>query len=222
MNSALGYGFNVLAFVVGACVYFAEARRRRMHLPRMTEVALFGAVLGVVAAAFGQWIYNSLSSHALDASGGRTIVGGVLGGWLGVEIAKRRIGIREATGPLWALALPAGESVGRLGCWFHGCCYGRVCTLPWAVEQHGAMRHPTQFYLSLAAFASLGILWWLKDRVDVFALSLLLWSLSRIVIEPLRESSVQTPWVVLSICFLVAVYAIVRLVRSCRTQLSPL
>lgn len=33
-------------------------------------------------------------------------------------------------------------SVGRLGCFFVGCCYGKYCSLPWAIEG----RHPTQLY----------------------------------------------------------------------------
>ncbi|MEQ1821489.1 MAG: prolipoprotein diacylglyceryl transferase family protein [Fimbriimonadaceae bacterium] len=209
MNTALGVGFNVLAFTVGALVYFWEARRRNMNLSKMREVAMLGALIGVVAASVGQWGYAVFSgSHSVG--GGRTIVAGVLGGWLGVEIAKRRLGIRESTGPLWALALPAGEAIGRIGCWFHGCCYGKVCSLPWAING----RHPTQFYLSIAAMASFGLIWWLKDRVDVFALSLLLWSIGRIIIEPLRESSTPTPWLVPSICVVVATYATIRLVRS--------
>jgi prolipoprotein diacylglyceryltransferase len=47
--------------------------------------------------------------------GGKTIVGGLLGGWLGVEIAKRISGIRQRTGDLFALPLCVGIAVGRLG-----------------------------------------------------------------------------------------------------------
>lgn len=213
MNTALGVGFNILAFAVGAYVYFWEARRRKMNLSKMREVAMLGALIGVIAASLGQWGYAYLSNNPAGG-GGRTIVAGVLGGWLGVEISKRRLGIRDSTGPLWALALPAGEAIGRIGCWFHGCCYGKICSLPWAINE----RHPSQFYLSLAAVASFGLIWWMKDRVDVFALSLLLWSVGRIIIEPLRESSTPTPWLVPGICFLVAIYAIVRMVKSWKNQ----
>lgn len=33
-------------------------------------------------------------------------------------------------------------ALGRLGCFFEGCCFGRFCSLPWAVQ----LRHPTQLY----------------------------------------------------------------------------
>lgn len=35
-------------------------------------------------------------------------------------------------------------ALGRLGCFFEGCCYGKFCDLPWAINQ----RHPTQLYMS--------------------------------------------------------------------------
>lgn len=220
MNPVLGYLFNALAFAVGALVYFSEAKRRKMDLSRTREVALMGVLVGVLAASIGQWSYGIFAFGSGSESGGRTILAGVLGGWLGVEIAKRRLGIKESTGVLWAVALPAGEAVGRIGCWFHGCCYGRVCTLPWAVHQHDAWRQPTQFYLSAAAAITFVIVWTLRDRTDIFALSLLLWSISRIIIEPLRESSVATPWLVPAICTGIAVYAANRLLKYGKTARS--
>lgn len=222
-NTALGMLFNMLAFVVGGSVYFYEARRRNLNRSRTTEVALAGALIGVVLSAASQWAYAFIA-HGHDnpvANGGRTILGGVIGGWIGVELWKRKLGIKESTGALWALALPAGEAVGRIGCWFHGCCYGKVCTLPWAVYQHDALRHPTQFYLSIASIVTFAILWWQKDKTDIFALSLLLWSLSRMVIEPLRESSTSTPWLVPAICAGVALYAAIRLAKSWKPALIP-
>lgn len=45
--------------------------------------------------------------------------------------------------PLIAL----GAGWGRLGCFFAGCCFGSVCTFPWAVQfQDSFLRHPTQLY----------------------------------------------------------------------------
>jgi len=209
---ALGYAFNALAFAVGAFVYWSESKRRQLHPGMMRELALVGALSGIILAALTQWVVNAFA-HGLKpaAANGRTIIGGVLGGWLGVELTKRRLGIPISTGPLWALAIAAGEAVGRIGCWFHGCCYGKVCSLPWAVWTHGAWRHPTQFYLSISAALSFLALWRMRDRADLFLWGLLFWSLSRIVIEPLRESSSDAPGLAVAACALVAVYAAGRL-----------
>ncbi|MES2464110.1 MAG: prolipoprotein diacylglyceryl transferase family protein, partial [Armatimonadota bacterium] len=67
-------------------------------------------------------------------------------------------------GDLFAVALSAGEAVGRWGCFVGGCCYGKACDLPWAFYQHGEYRHPTQAYLSLAALFTLAVLLFLEWR----------------------------------------------------------
>lgn len=215
INNLIGLGFNIAGYGVGLIVYLAEAKRRKMNTSMTAEVALIGVLSGIALATAAQWIYFLFvpSQAAGSFAAGRTIVGGVLGGWIAVEIAKKKLGITQSTGPLWALALPAGETVGRIGCWFHGCCHGRVCDLPWAIEQHGALRHPTQIYLSLAALASFCVLWLLKDKEGLFFWAVLLWSVSRIIIEPLRESSSQTPWLVPAICSLAAAYCVYRLLK---------
>lgn len=213
-NTLLGLGFNLAAYAVGLGVYFYEAKRRGMNKSMTTEVALIGLLFGVVFAALAQTVYSLFfpGPQAGAFAAGRTIVGGVLGGWMGVEIAKRWLGIRQSTGPLWALALPAGESVGRIGCWFHGCCHGKKSDVPWAVFQHDALRHPTQFYLSIAALATFLILWRLKDKEGLFYWAVLFWCISRIVIEPLRESSTKTPWLVPAICGCAAIFCGYKLV----------
>jgi len=86
----------------------------------------------------------------LFSSGGKTIVGGLLGGWLGVEAAKWVSGIRRRTGDLFALPLCVGIAVGRVGCLVAGLAddtYGKPTTLPWAVNLgDGVGRHPVQVY----------------------------------------------------------------------------
>jgi prolipoprotein diacylglyceryltransferase len=86
----------------------------------------------------------------LFSPGGKTIVGGLLGGWLGVEIVKRISGIRRRTGDLFALPLCVGIAVGRIGCLVAGLAddtYGKPANLPWAVDLgDGIGRHPVQIY----------------------------------------------------------------------------
>jgi prolipoprotein diacylglyceryltransferase len=86
----------------------------------------------------------------LLSPGGKTIVGGLLGGWLGVEIVKRISGIRRRTGDLFALPLCVGIAVGRIGCLLAGLAddtYGKPTSLPWAVDLgDGIGRHPVQVY----------------------------------------------------------------------------
>jgi prolipoprotein diacylglyceryltransferase len=82
--------------------------------------------------------------------GGKTIVGGLLGGWIAVEITKRVRGILSRTGDLFAVPLCVGIAVGRIGCMLAGLAddtYGMRTTLPWGIDfGDGIRRHPTQLY----------------------------------------------------------------------------
>ena len=85
---------------------------------------------------------------------GKTVVAGLAGAYLAVEVAKRILHIRAKTGDTFALPLALAMAVGRWGCFFNGCCYGTPTDLPWAVsfrQGDGAWRscHPTQVYESL-------------------------------------------------------------------------
>jgi phosphatidylglycerol:prolipoprotein diacylglycerol transferase len=87
---------------------------------------------------------------------GKTIVGALAGGYLFGELTKKLAKVEFSTGDALAVALPLGQAIGRVGCFFGGCCYGTACSLPWAVYSHGAARHPVMLYeaaldLALAA-----------------------------------------------------------------------
>ncbi len=115
-------------------------------------------------------------------TGGLTFYGGFIGATVGAYFLLKRDKF-----PFWkaadmaGFAIPLGIAFGRVGCLLAGCCYGAVCSLPWAITfpgrtaTHGAApateahakahliaddwhsslpMHPTQIYESLA---SLGI-----------------------------------------------------------------
>lgn len=77
-------------------------------------------------------------------------MGGLLGGVLGVEAAKVRVGIRESTGDLFAFPVLAGLAVGRVGCLFAGLgdeTFGSPTRLPWGFDfGDGVPRHPAPLY----------------------------------------------------------------------------
>lgn len=93
--------------------------------------------------------------------GGKTIVGGLLGGWFAVELVKRLAHIHSRTGDLFAVPLCLGIAIGRIGCFFAGLAddtFGKPTALPWGVNfGDGISRHPTQLYeiLFLLALACL-------------------------------------------------------------------
>ena len=44
---------------------------------------------------------------------------------IGVEAMKKLVGHDQSTGDAFAVILPVGLVLGRVGCWLHGCCLGR-------------------------------------------------------------------------------------------------
>ncbi len=194
----LGEFFTLLGFLTGALTLYLWSRAQKLDTQGMKYVALAGICGGVAGAKITQWIIGEgggLTKAILDPhNGGKSLIGGLVCGWLAVEIAKRVLGIKRSTGDGWALALPAGEAIGRIGCYFNGCCYGTKCDASWAIYQHGAWRHPTQLYSSAAAALIFAVIWFsrgqLKREGDGFKLYLLLYGASRFVIEFARDRSV--------------------------------
>ncbi|MFO1226818.1 prolipoprotein diacylglyceryl transferase [Roseateles sp.] len=81
---------------------------------------------------------------------GQSIVGGLLGGLIGVEMAKKLSQQTRSTGDAMVWPLVLGISIGRVGCFIaglHDDTYGVATTLPWGVDfGDGIPRHPTQLY----------------------------------------------------------------------------
>ena len=145
--SALCYA---LGYAAGAVAFTVMARRRRIATSGVMALLASGLMGGLIGAHVGQWL--------VGAGSGKSILGGIAGGYAAVFLHKRFLGIVRPTGDLFAVAVSAGEAVGRWGCYFGGCCYGRPSGVPWAVWQHGAYRHPTQIYLSVSAAVILAVL----------------------------------------------------------------
>ena len=190
--------FETLAYVTGYAV-FRGVRARQGDViaePQRWTVlaaAAVGALLGSRLLGLAEqwptvrtaWQSGHLLALAISP-GGKTIVGGLLGGWLGVEIVKRASGIRRRTGDLFALPLCVGIAVGRVGCFIAGLAddtYGKPTSLPWAVDfGDGIGRHPVQLY-EILFLVLLGILlsrpWRLAEgaRFRIFLAGYLAWRL---------------------------------------------
>jgi phosphatidylglycerol:prolipoprotein diacylglycerol transferase len=104
---------------------------------------------------------------------------------------------------IFAPAIALGHVVGRLGCYFAGCCYGRPTSLPWGITFHdpfaasyvgtplGVPLHPTQLYEAGAELLILGVLLFAEKKGRPFAgrtfwAYMLLYAVSRFVIEIFR------------------------------------
>lgn len=149
--------FETLAYLVGYRVYLAARARESDPIPDATRLTL--VVAAAVGAALGSkllvWAQNAPALWAARGdvaawAGGKTIVGGLLGGWLMIEVAKRSLGERRRTGDVYVIPLCVGIAIGRVGCFLAGLddhTYGDPTRLPWGVDfGDGIPRHPAQLY----------------------------------------------------------------------------
>jgi phosphatidylglycerol:prolipoprotein diacylglycerol transferase len=148
-------------------------RRGLSELPRWQRATL--ALAAFVGGTLGAKLPFALGSPTGPLtwqawlSDGKTVVAGLIGAYLAVELAKLALGVRVKTGDSFAVPLALAMAAGRWGCFCNGCCYGVPTRLPWAVafEQRDgqmALCHPTQVYESLFHLTMAGVLLWMTLR----------------------------------------------------------
>lgn len=161
--------FEWAALFVGARLYLRSSGSSLKALGQSRQFAvIFGCVIG---AAIGNkavhWIHHAERWPALVQQPwlllqGQSIVGGLLGGLIGVEIGKKVVGVSTSTGDRFVAPILAGLIVGRVGCFLAGLyddTYGNPTALPWGYDfGDGVLRHPTQLYDIVFALIAWGLL----------------------------------------------------------------
>ncbi len=83
-----------------------------------------GAKLLFIAVSWKQIIEYNLSFIAI-LKGGFVFYGGLIGGILGLFIYSKQYKMNSVDFlDIFAVVLPLGHAIGRVGCFFAGCCYG--------------------------------------------------------------------------------------------------
>lgn len=162
------YGLLVaLAFL--AAIILASAKAQDFNVDRdfvydlsfwILVVALIGARTLEVMTNLPYYLAEPLRIVKVW-EGGLSFFGGLAGGILGgvFYVRHRKLSVWNI-GDLVVPYLALGQAIGRIGCFFAGCCYGKVCTAPWAVRfdnpnalaPTGIPLYPTQIYEAIANF----------------------------------------------------------------------
>jgi phosphatidylglycerol:prolipoprotein diacylglycerol transferase len=207
------YTYGVLlaaAYLLGLQLAIVRAKKRGLDHARVLDLgiyiiisALVGAKLLLLVTDFRTFTADPRELLTLARSGG-VFYGGLI---LAVLVALwyiRRIGL-----PLWttcdvfAPGIALGHVVGRFGCLFAGCCYGKPTTRPWGITftdpfaaanvgtPLGVPLHPTQLYEAGAELLILIVLLATERKGRPFAgrtfwLYMFLYAISRFIIEFFR------------------------------------
>ena len=203
------------AFGVTWLILLWEGRRRKWPtgpwlamLAWTFTCAMVGSHLAMLGS--GAWT-AALSRDCLPHTTDKSFLGMVAGGIVGVATSRRLLRLPLAAGDAFAIALPVGLAVGRVGCLLRGCCFGTPTSLPWAISyspgslaqglqvQRGLVGpgsaslpiHPVQVYEMLLLVGLIVVLLLarrrLKEELSLFLLYAVLQSLVRFGIEFVRD-----------------------------------
>ncbi len=202
------YWYGVMAALGFFVAYWTASRRAPLAgissecVLDLTPWLIGGAIVGartyyVIAYWQESFAGKPITEIFMLRHGGLVWYGGLIGASLATIIYTRVKGLA-----LWRVAdvmapsIALGHVFGRIGCFLNGCCYGRACSLPWAVhfppghETYGTAVHPVQIYESLLNFGLYASLAWLFRRRkfdgQIFALYLVGYALVRAFVEMFR------------------------------------
>ena len=134
--------------------------------------------------------------------------------------------------PFWetvdivVIGAPIGQFFGRIGCNFAGCCYGKICSLPWAItfnSSHsiaptGISLHPTQLYSAFYNLLIFLALMFLRKQKkfngQIICFYMIFYSIARFSVEFFRGDdrgyflvqSVSTSQAISIIIFILAIF----------------
>ncbi|NEO37047.1 MAG: prolipoprotein diacylglyceryl transferase [Moorea sp. SIOASIH] len=148
--------FESLGYAIAFRLLLLKSRQDTIAPTQRSSVivgGMVGALLGAKGLVLLQHCYlawENWQQFLLLLLQGKTVVGGLLGGLIGVELTKKIIGLKRSTGDVFVYPLIVGTAIGRIGCFLTGLSdrtYGIATTLPWGVDfGDGIYRHPTQLY----------------------------------------------------------------------------
>ena len=240
-----------IAFLFGTWLALREAKRLHLDSDKLVSVILVALVAGVLGARM-LYVLEHVSEFRREWGsvlalwqGGLTLYGGLVAGVFAGLVTARRLGL-----PLWVTAdalapsLVIGTAIGRVGCFFNGCCYGRPTHLPWGVtfppdsfaglDFGNAKIHPSQLYFALAGVVLFGLVWALRARVSppgtLFWMSLLLFAVVRIPLDFTRAYEPETAFInVVGVEFVesqlsslaISLFSLLMILRLRRENLAP-
>ncbi|MET0901017.1 MAG: prolipoprotein diacylglyceryl transferase family protein [Mycobacterium sp.] len=206
------HGLFVALGVLAAAVVFTYEARRRGAVDEQSVVAVAGALIGgAIGMRLSGWARHldfGANPNLLQAweFGSKSILGGLLGAYLGVLIAKRIGGYRGKTGDLFAPAVALGMAIGRIGCHLTEA-PGRPTGLPWGIHAPGTTpecpgclagqaMHPSYLYEIAFQLTAFVVLMSLRSKIgrpgELFVLYIAAYALFRFVVEFVRAN--ETVW----------------------------
>ncbi|MBF0359829.1 MAG: prolipoprotein diacylglyceryl transferase [Oligoflexia bacterium] len=144
-------------FILGVAISITYILTKITLRLKEREILILFTGCGVCAWVFAKLLFayvfyfkfghNLLTHLNFWFSGGVVFYGALFGGvifFIQYSIIMKKFDSAKAIYLLPPLCV--GMAIGRLGCLFSGCCYGKVCNYFWCIRMHNFDRHPVQLY----------------------------------------------------------------------------
>jgi phosphatidylglycerol:prolipoprotein diacylglycerol transferase len=190
------YGWLMLAGIFVSIIFWSRLARRDERLVLIYVAALVSAFIGAKLVYLGAegWLHWHDPNRWVILATGKSVTGALLGGYLGVEIAKRLLKCNGVTGDWFAIIVPVGIMLGRIGCMINGCCLGKVCAANWFTvnDANGVPRWPAsqvEFIFNALMLGVISLLRWGRIAPgQLFHIYLMAYGIFRFFHEFLRDT----------------------------------
>jgi prolipoprotein diacylglyceryltransferase len=134
--------FTVVGLLAGLLLYYRELHRRNLFGNTIFWISIAALVGGGIGARLSViWEHPAYYSAIADvplsyyvAHSGKSIIGGVVGGWIAITLTKRALHYTVSTGDCYAAAIPLAMAIGRVGCFLSELPFGKPTSLPWGIS----------------------------------------------------------------------------------------
>lgn len=239
-----------LAFIVGSLYIRRESKRVGLNVIQMMDLTFYAALAGLIGSrilyviiSIDEWWKNPVVFLEFW-EGGLVFYGGLIGAAVTVVwyTKKKKLPFFKVA-DVFAVATTLGHSIGRLGCFSAGCCYGKIAPLDSALAvvfkhseyalsasghpPYDVPRYPVQIFESVGAFLIFLFLFFFRKKKkfdgEVFLLYITIYPLLRFVMEIFRgdinrkfliENVLSTSQFISMIWFVIAVVLWIKLRRQ--------
>lgn len=214
------YGaFIAFAFFLGLSFSAREAKKEGIDPEKVMDLGFY-MLLSIIVGGRILFVLINIKEFIADPvsifkvwEGGLVFYGGFIMTIFVVILYSKKYGINVwQMADIYAPAVALGQGIGRWGCFFAGCCYGRASNVPWAVvftdpnslAPLNVALHPAQLYDSLNNLIIFIILMFYRRKKKfnghIFWSYTILYAIGRFIVEKFRgdDRGVLVPYVIFS------------------------
>ena len=130
--------FYSLAFLIVFILLIWEGYQRKIQLVPWVLLLIFARISFITGTKIFTFTKHDwwliFNQATLIHTSEKILLGGIVFGIIAIMIGKYVLRIRQNILDAFAVVVPLGFAIQKIGCFLNGCCYGKPTTLPWGVQ----------------------------------------------------------------------------------------